>query len=186
MLLSLICTFEIHWGNSLFCWFHKSYFLYDIEVFAFSLYFITIVYQVALRLIEKSIQVRKIYWALAHGIFLIYIVAVITTLILRLADIYESQLCNELWILILQGLGILLSICMVFGGLKYEKMEKSKVSGILYSIIGFYKEEHLKNPMPSMWKWISINIFCQILGLIESLYLQFSPEKNCTFSSVRL
>jgi hypothetical protein len=54
---------------------------------------------------------------------------------------------------------------MVFGGLKYEKIEKEKVSGIMFVIIGFYKEEHLKNPMPSMWKWISINIFCQILGL---------------------
>lgn len=40
--------------------------------------------------------------------------------------------------------------------------------------------------MPSMWKWIVINIFCQILGLIESLYLQFSPSKNCTFSEVNL
>lgn len=65
----------------------------------------------------------------------------------------------------LQTLGIGMSICMVFGGLKYEKIEKEKVSGIMFVIIGFYKEEHLKNPMPSMWKWISINIFCQILGL---------------------
>ena len=27
-------------------------------------------------------------------------------------------------------------------------------------IAGLYKEEHLKNPMPGMWKWITVNIAC--------------------------
>jgi hypothetical protein len=31
---------------------------------------------------------------------------------------------------------------------------------------GTYKEEHLKNPMPSMWRWIGINIISQAFGLI--------------------
>lgn len=78
----------------LFCWFHKAYFLYDIEVFSFSLYFITIVYQVALRLVEKSQQIKKIYWAIIHGVFLIYICANAAVLILRLTDLYATQLCE--------------------------------------------------------------------------------------------
>lgn len=71
------------------------------------MYFITIVYQVALRLVEKSTQIKKIYWALIHGIFLIYICANIAVLVLRLTDLYATQLCNCNWIIILKRCGYL-------------------------------------------------------------------------------
>ena len=38
--------------------------------------------------------------------------------------------------------------------------------------------------MPSMWKWIIINIIGQIIDISESLYFQLDPKMKCTFSSV--
>lgn len=84
----------------------------------------------------------------------------------------------ELWYLIVDGYGILLSVVLTFIGVTYTRRQQEKLVGIENPI-------HYKNPLPNIWIWIAVNIVSQLFGFGESLFFQFKPSMNCNFTHVR-
>ncbi len=60
---------------------------------------------------------------------------------------------------------------------------KPKKFKVIFLLIKGMVQKNTKNPLPEVWKWIIINIFCQFFRFVRSFIYQLSPY-NCSFSAV--
>ena len=51
-------------------------------------------------------------------------------------------------------------------------------------LLDYTNEQQIKNPLSRMWFLIIVNVFCQIVQLIESLVFLLQTDLSCKFAEV--
>ena len=158
MFLALICTHFCYTGNIFYSLFHYVYALNYLEGFIDNIYFVTIVYYVALKLIRvwQNPKRRQNGILVAHIIYAINVVLFLCILIDKFLTTYNECSCNksfilEIWYLVVNGLGVVLSIILFIVGLRYTKKQQKK-------LVGIHNPDNYKNPLLDIWIWIGLNI----------------------------
>ena len=169
-------------GNIFYSLFHYAHALNYLESFIDNIYFTTIVYYVALKLIGvwQDPKHKRTGTLFAHIVYAVSLVLFLCILIDKFLTPYNNCSCKKLfivetWYLVVNGVGVGLSITLFIAGFRYTKKQQKK-------LIGIHNPENYKNPLLDIWIWIGLNIFSQICSLIETII--FKASGNCSFSTV--
>lgn len=87
---------------------------------------------------------------------------------------------EEIPYLVVNLVGVTLSIWLAIFGYQHMKTEENRNGRINQDIMP--DSQQYRNPMPTMWKCIVINILSQVVGLARTIYFIADPSMDCRFS----